>query len=42
MFVKFTKDKGITKLESPIVSGDQIRTFNQSNDPLFRIYLSNG
>lgn len=35
MLVKVTKDEGITKAASPIVSGDQIRIFNQPNDSFF-------
>jgi hypothetical protein len=36
MVVKLTKEEGITKMDSAIVSDCQIRTFNQSNDPFFR------
>ncbi len=35
MLVKVTKDEGITKVASPIVSEDQIRIFNQPNDSFF-------
>lgn len=35
MLVKVTKDEGITKVASPIVSGDQIRIFNRPNDSFF-------
>jgi hypothetical protein len=37
MLVKLTKEQGITKVKSPIVSEGQIRIFNQSND----LFLSN-
>ena len=35
MLVKVTKDEGITKVASPIVSEDQIRIFNQPIDSFF-------
>ncbi len=37
MLVKLTKEQGITKVVSPLVSGSQIRIFNPSND----LFLSN-
>ncbi len=41
MLVKLTKDEGKTKMACPIVSGGQIRIFNQSNDPFFSNTLQN-
>jgi hypothetical protein len=35
MLVKLTKEEGITKMASPIVSGGQIRIFNQPNDHFY-------